>query len=298
MRILFMGTPSFALPSLKSLHERFGLMGLVAQPDRPAGRGKKLSPPPTKILAQKLGIVVHQPERKEDIEELLCKLRPQCIVVVAYGKILSKKILDVPEYGCINLHASLLPKYRGAAPIQRALMSGERITGNTIMLMDEGIDTGKVLSQESLSIDEEDNLFSLTEKLSIRGAKLLTKTLEEWFARKIDPKEQDHTRATYAPPVRKEELRVCWKAQAQSVKDRVRGLYPDCYAYTEWGDRIKVLKVRVFHESGEPGEILDKKRLLVACGEDSVEVLELISPKGKRMNGEEFMRGYKLRMLF
>ncbi|MFN3814020.1 MAG: methionyl-tRNA formyltransferase [Aquificaceae bacterium] len=298
MRILFMGTPFFALPSLRSLHERFELIGVVAQPDRPAGRGKKLTPPPTKVLAEGLGVVVHQPEKKEELEKLVFELSPQCIVVVAYGKILSKRILDVPEHGCINLHASLLPNYRGSAPIQRALMSGERTTGNTIMLMNEGMDTGKVLNQESLDIDEEDNLFSLTEKLSIRGAKLLVETLEEWFAGKIEPKEQDHSKATYAPPIKKEELRVCWKAQAKSVKDRVRGLYPDCYAYTEWEDRIKVLKVKVCYEPGEPGEILEKNRLLVACGEGSVEILELISPKGKRMSGEEFIRGYKVSMLY
>ncbi len=294
MRMLFFGTPDFALPSLKRLQEEFGVVGVVCQPDRPAGRGQRLTPPPVKLLAQELGLEVYQPEKKAELIPLVESLRPDCIVVVAYGKILPPEVIKEPPYGCINLHASLLPAYRGSAPIQRAIMAGEEKTGNTVMLMDEGMDTGDMLSQEEEPILEEDNLKSLSERLSHRGAELLVKTLRDWFAGKIRPVPQEHPRATYAPPVQKEELRICWKADARSVRDRVRGLYPDCYTLTEKGERLKVLRVRTVEAQGNPGEVLHGKRFIVACGEGAVEVLELISPKGKLMSGEEFMRGYRV----
>lgn len=294
MRILFAGTPQFALPSLRRLHEEFQVVGVVCQPDRPAGRGQKLTPPPVKVLAQELGLKVFQPEKKREIYPLVEDLKPDCVVVVAYGKILPAEVIKYPPFGCINLHASLLPAYRGSAPIQRAIMAGEERTGNTIMLMDEGMDTGPILSQEEEPIHEEDNLTTLSSRLAQKGAELLVRTLKDWFTGRIKPLPQDHSKATYAPPIQREEFRICWKAQAKSVKDRVRGLYPDCYTFTEGGERVKILKVRVVEGNGEPGEILDKKRFVVACGEGAVEVLELISPKGKLMSGEEFMRGYKV----
>uniref|UniRef100_A0A7C2Z2K0 Methionyl-tRNA formyltransferase n=1 Tax=Hydrogenobacter sp. TaxID=2152829 RepID=A0A7C2Z2K0_9AQUI len=298
MRLLFFGTPDFAVPSLLRLTKEFNVVGLVCQPDRPSGRGQRLTPPPTKMVAKELGIEAFQPEKKAQIMPIVESLKPDCIVVVAYGKILPPDVINYPRYGCINLHASLLPAYRGSAPIHRALMAGEKKTGNTVMLMDEGMDTGAILSQEKEEILEEDNLKSLSERLSQRGADLLVRTLKDWFEGKIEPIPQDHKRATYAPPIQKEEYRICWKAQAESVKDRIRGLYPDCYTFTEKGERVKVLKVKVVQGEGSPGEVLDRKRLIVACGEGAVEVLELISPKGKLMSGEEFMRGYKVERFY
>lgn len=298
MRLLFFGTPDFAVPSLLRLTKEFNVVGLVCQPDRPSGRGQRLTPPPTKMVAKELGIEAFQPEKKAQIMPIVESLKPDCIVVVAYGKILPPDVINYPRYGCINLHASLLPAYRGSAPIHRALMAGEKKTGNTVMLMDEGMDTGAILSQEEEEILEEDNLKSLSERLSQRGADLLVRTLKDWFEGKIEPIPQDHKRATYAPPIQKEEYRICWKAQAESVKDRIRGLYPDCYTFTEKGERVKVLKVKVVQGEGSPGEVLDRKRLIVACGEGAVEVLELISPKGKLMSGEEFMRGYKVERFY
>lgn len=292
MKIVFMGTSSYAVPSLTTIFENFGIMGVVTQPDRPAHRGQKLTPSPVKVTAMHLNIPVYQPEKKSQIEELLLRLKPDCVVVVAYGKILTRSILEIPRYGCINLHASLLPKYRGPAPIQRCLMSGENLTGNTVILMDEGMDTGNILSAESLKIEEDDNCVSLAEKLSVQGAKLLIDTLKKWFEGKITPTAQAHEQATYAPLIMKEEYRICWKAPAQSVKDRIRALYPDCYAFLEGGERIKILKVKVCQENGEPGEVMHRKKLQVACGEGCVEVLELINPKGKKVSGEDFMRGY------
>ena len=287
-----MGTPLFAVPSLKALYEKFEVVGVVAQPDRPAGRGQKLTPPPVKVAASELGIPVYQPEKIKEFIPKVKELNPDCIVVVAYGKILPRELIYLPPYGSINLHASLLPKYRGAAPIQRALMAGEKETGNTVMLINEKMDAGDILSQESLIVEEEDNFYTLSEKLAKRGARLLVETLEKWFERKISPIPQDDDQATYAPPIQKEEFRICWKAPAESVKDRVRGLYPNAYT-TFRGKRIKILKAKVLDMQGEPGEILSRGRFIVGCGKGAVEILELISPKGKKMSGEEFMRGYK-----
>ena len=171
-------------------------------------------------------------------------------------------------------------------------MAGEKETGNTVMLVNERMDAGDILSQEKVKIEEEDNFLTLSEKLSRKGANLLLKTLKEWFEGKIKPTPQDDSKATYAPPVQKEEYRICWKAEAESVRDRVRGLYPNAYT-TFRGERVKILKVKVVNTEGEPGEILDRKKLIVGCGKKAVEVLELISPKGKKMTGEDFMRGYR-----
>ncbi|MGC8852701.1 MAG: methionyl-tRNA formyltransferase, partial [Hydrogenobacter sp.] len=269
MRLIFMGTSSFAVPSLRALHDHFQVVGVITQPDKPAKRGLKLTPPPVKVSALELNLRVYQPESKSQIRDILLELKPDCVVVVAYGKILTKEILQIPPYGCINLHASLLPKYRGASPIQRCLMAGDKLTGNTVILMDEGMDTGDILSAESIPIQEDDNLVSLSEKLSTRGAKLLVDTLKRWFAGEIKSIPQAHQEATYAPPILKEEYRICWKAPATSVRDRIRGLYPDCYAFLEGGERIKVLKVKVCEEGGEPGEVIHEKKFQVACGEGS-----------------------------
>ncbi|WP_457601430.1 methionyl-tRNA formyltransferase [Hydrogenivirga sp.] len=294
MKLLFMGTPDFAVPSLELLVRDFDLLGVVTQPDRRAGRGKKLKPPPVKELALKLGLRVFQPERVRDLIDTLRELRPDCIVVVAYGKILPKEVLDIPPYGVVNLHASLLPKYRGAAPIQRALMAGEELTGNTVMLVNERMDAGDILSREEVAVEEEDNFYTLSEKLSGRGATLLVRTLKLWFGGEIKPQPQKEEEATYAPPVQREEFRLCWKAEARSVRDRVRGLYPNVHT-TFRGERIKLLKVSVEEGWGEPGEVIDEKVFRVACGEGAVRIEELISPKGKRMSGEEFVRGYSPR---
>ena len=294
MKILFMGTPQFAVPSLEKLSERFDVIGVVTQPDRPAGRGKKLRPPPVKLLAQRLGLPVYQPERIRDFVGEIKSLKPDCIVVVAYGKILPKELLGIPPYKVVNLHASLLPKYRGAAPIQRALMAGEKVTGNTVMLVNERMDAGDILSQEEIPIEEEDNLETLSEKLSKRGADLLVRTLSLWFEGRITPVPQNEEEAIYAPPIQKEELRICWKAQAQSVRDRVRGLYPGAYTFFR-DERLKILRVKVSEGSGEPGEVIDPDKFKVACGEGSVEILELMTPKGRRVSREEFLRGYSIR---
>ena len=294
MRILFMGTPQFAVLSLEKLSECFDVIGVVTQPDRPAGRGKKLRPPPVKLTAQRLGLPVYQPERIRDFVGEIRSLKPDCIVVVAYGKILPKELLEIPPYRVVNLHASLLPRYRGAAPIQRALMAGERVTGNTVMLVNERMDAGDILSQEEIPIEEEDNLETLSERLSKRGADLLVRTLSLWFEGRVTPVPQKEEEAIYAPPIRREELRICWKAEAQSVRDRVRGLYPGAYTFFR-DERLKILRVKVSDGSGEPGEVIDPDKFKVACGEGSVEILELMTPKGRKVSREGFLRGYSIR---
>ncbi len=291
MRILFMGTPRFAVPSLKRLAKEYEIAATVTQPDRPAGRGKRLTPPPVKVLSESLGIPVYQPERMDDVVSLTKELKPDCIVVVAYGRLLPAELLSIPPYRVVNLHASLLPKYRGAAPIQRALMAGERVTGNTVMLVSERMDAGDILTQEEVPVEEEDNLATLSERLSVKGADLLAGTLRLWFGGKLRPRPQEESEATYAPPVRREEYRICWKAPADSVRDRVRALYPNAFTHFR-GSRIKILKVEVVEGEGEPGAVTVSDGLTVFCGRGAVRVLELISPKGKRVSAEEFLRGY------
>ena len=286
-----MGTPEFAVPSLRKLHRNFKIVGVVTQPDRPAGRGKKLTPPPVKRVALELGLRVFQPVKLRGFEEIIKEIKPDCIVVVAYGKILPREILDIPPYGVVNLHASLLPKYRGASPIQRALMAGERETGNTVMLVNEEMDAGDILSQEVIPIEDEDNFYTLSEKLSLKGADLLLRTLSLWFHGQIKPVPQDHRRATYAPPVVKEEFRICWKAPSRSVRDRIRGLFPNSYTVFR-NSRLKILKASIAEGEGKPGEIIDARSFIVACGEGALRIEELISPKGKRVSGEEFIKGY------
>ncbi len=291
MRLLFMGTPEFAVPSLRKLYRDFKIVGVATQPDRPAGRGKKLTPPPVKRVALELGLKVFQPAKLRGFEEIIREIKPDCIVVVAYGKILPREILDIPPYGVVNLHASLLPKYRGASPIQRVLMAGERETGNTVMLVNEEMDAGDILSQEVIPIEDEDNFYTLSEKLSLKGADLLSKTLSLWFHGQIKPVPQDHRRATYAPPVVKEEFRICWKAPSQSVRDRIRGLFPNSYTVFR-NSRLKILKASIVEGEGKPGEVIDPKSFIVACGEGALKVEELISPKGRKISGEEFVKGY------
>jgi len=295
VKLLFMGTPSFAVPSLLELSESFNLVGVVTQPDRPAGRGQRLTPPPVKKTALELGLPVFQPKDKEELYETVKRLSPDAVAVVAYGLILPKRVLELAPKGFLNLHASLLPKYRGAAPIQRALMAGEKKTGNTVILITEKTDAGPILAQEEEEIKEEDHLLSLSERLSKKGARLLSRTLRLWLEGKAEPKPQEEKEATYAPPVKKEELRICWLAPAESVRDRIRGLYPNAYT-TFKGKRVKILKAKLFPAEGEPGEVLPfKDKLVVACGEGALEVEELVSPKGKRMKGVDFLRGYSPR---
>ncbi len=293
MKIVFMGTPYFALPSLEEVLKHFDVVGVITQKDKPAGRGQKLAPPPIKEYALGRGLKCFQPQDKGELYSILRELNPQCVVVVAYGRILPKEVLELPRFGCINLHASLLPKYRGSSPIQRSLLAGDSLTGNSVMLMDEGMDTGPVLLRQVIKVEQEDNYHTLSEKLAKSGASLLVQALEGWFKGEINPKPQKGP-ATYAPPISKEELRICWKTSSQSVLNRIRAFYPNAYCFDAKGGRIKILRAKqVEGVKGEEGQILDRKRLVIACGDGAVEILELVNQKGKRVSGEEFLRGYR-----
>lgn len=303
MKIVFMGTPDFAVPSLKALaHAGYTVAAVVTRPDRPKGRGGKVSPPPVKECALSLGLPVHQPERLKDPSFLGCmsELSPDAVVVVAYGKILPKEILSLPGLGCINVHASLLPGYRGSAPIHRAVINGESETGVTTMYMEEGLDTGDIIQQKRVAIGGDDTAGVVHDRLSVLGASLLTETLA-LIAKGGAPRvPQDGSLATYAPPLTAEDEIIRWNATARSIKDRVRGLNPWPGARTYLGERlVKVWQVRVadgYKPAGRPGTVLAflEEGIRVQAGEGQIIITELQAEGSKRMSAAEFLRGAKL----
>jgi len=296
-----MGTPEFAVPSLKALIEsEEEVIAVACQPDKPKGRGLEVSSPPTKILAERHGIPVLQPQkiRTEEFFNKLKSLNPDLICVVAYGKILPKNILDLPPYGCINVHASLLPKYRGAAPINWAIIRGERVTGITTMKMDEGMDTGDMLLKRKMPIDDEDTGETLSEKLSDMGAGVLIETINLLKEGKLNPIPQDHSQATYAPILKKEDGRIDWRKSAEEIRNLIRGVLPWPGAYTTLeGKLLKIYKARVTEGSGRPGEVIksDSEALRVATGIGAIDILEIQIEGGKRLKTEAFLRGRRIK---
>lgn len=302
MRLVFMGTPDFALPSLKALTSSgHTLSAVVTQPDSPQGRGQHLSPPPVKVQAEAAGIKVLQPQKLKDPAFLdeLARLRPDLIVVVAFGRILRPEVLQLPRLGCINVHASLLPKYRGAAPIAWAIIKGEKQTGVTTFKMDEGMDTGDIYFQEAVEIKPSDTAGSLAIRLSEVGARLLLRTVEGIEAGALTPIPQDHTQATLAPMLTKEQGEVDWRLPAQQIAHLVRGLSPWPGAYTFYREeRWKLWSVteRDTVTDQQAGAILKvgKDSIEVAAGRGVVEIRELQPANGKRMSAKEFVAGHHL----
>jgi len=307
LRIIFFGTAELACPSLSALAQTpaVEVAAVVTQPDRPQGRKLNLQPSSVKILATQKKLPVLQPGRARDegfLQEL-AQLRPDLIVVAAYGQILPRQILELPRFGCLNVHASLLPKYRGAAPIQWAILNDERETGVTIMKMDEGLDTGDILSQQSTPIGAEDNAQTLHHRLGAIGADLLVKTIPDHVADKIVARKQPDEGASYARKLTKEDGRLDWTQPARSVWNRVRALVPWPGAYTflsgEPGSQLlKIWQSEVAEQSsGAPGEILDvgKNGIVVACGQQSLRILVLQREGGRRLNAPEFLAGHPLR---
>ena len=299
MRIVFMGSGEIGVPTLKGLAQAHQVLGVFTRPDRPAGRGHKPQPTPIKGVALELGLPLYQPESVKTPEslELIRELGPEFIIVAAYGEILSKELLGTPKRGAINLHASLLPKYRGAAPIQWAIIRGEKETGITTFLMDEGMDTGETLLQRAIPIEEDDTAGSLYDKLSQLGAEVMLATLEGLERGTLKPRQQDHSQATYAPKIKKELGRLDWTKPSRELFNLIRGLNPDPGAFTFFrGLRLKVHRSRVipgdFPES--PGEVVDVKAgLIVKAGEGALDLLE-VQPEGKRrMSGLDLVRGYR-----
>jgi methionyl-tRNA formyltransferase len=298
--IVFMGTPDFALPSLERLAAAGILIPMVVtQPDRPRGRGKRLSPPPVKVLAEELSIPVYQPEsvREKETLEQICAAGAEWAAVVAYGQILPKAFLESFPLGVLNVHASLLPRHRGAAPIHRSILDGDQITGISIMLLDQGMDTGPVLSQRETPIGEVDTFGTMHDKLAGLGAELLHETLIAWAAGRIRPCPQNEALATYAPPVAKEELRIDWSRSARSIANRVRAFDPWPGAYTSYnGKRIKLFGVSLFplKSNGKPGEVLghSESGFLVLAGDGQVVSFRELQMEGqRRLAAESFLRG-------
>lgn len=298
MRIVFMGTPEFAVPSLKALiREGYEVVGVFTQPDRPKGRGNKLTPSPVKVAATEAGIPVYQPERirKTGVEDLR-SLKPDLCVTAAFGQILSQEILDIPPMGNINVHASLLPKHRGAAPIAYAIMDGDAKAGVTTMMMDAGIDTGDILLQEETGIAESETCGELTVRLSGIGAELLIRTIRAMEAGSLKRIPQDEAKMTYDPMMTKELSRPDWNRDAAEIRGLINGLNPwPCVSVPYEGGRLKLLRAERFEGRGEPGTVIKadpKTGLVIACGSGAVRIMELQAPGGKQMKSEDYLRGH------
>jgi len=300
MRIVFMGTPEFAVPSLEALiRNGYEIAGVFTQPDRPKGRGNKLAASPVKEAAVKAGIPVYQPERiRKDGIDSLKALKPDLCVTAAFGQILSQEVLDIPPMGNINVHASLLPRHRGAAPIAHMIMEGDSEAGVTTMMMDAGIDTGDILLQEKTAIGETETCGELTARLSTIGADLLLRTLKQMAEGTLKRIPQDHSRMTYDPMLRKEMGVIDFRREARLVRGQINGLNPwPCASVLIDGQRIKLLRAAAAEESGIPGTVLyadPKKGLAIACGTGSVRILELQAPGGKPMRAEDYLRGHAI----
>jgi methionyl-tRNA formyltransferase len=294
VKAIFMGTPEFAVPTLEAMvlagHH---VTAVFTQPDRPKGRGQEPAASPVKIAAERHGIPVYQPERvrRPEVVEEIRALAPEVMVVVGYGQIIPQSILDIPPHGTINVHASLLPKYRGAAPIQWAIARGETKTGVTTMRIDAGLDTGEMLLKTETEIGGEETAVELSAHLSVTGAALLTRTLAELSG--IKPEKQDDSEATNAPILKKEDGRIDWTQTAREIANRVRGFQPWPGCYTNWrGKRLGIWRARAVPGSGRVGEIRGTQ---VACGDGALELVE-VQPEGKkRMTAEAFLNGHQVK---
>ncbi len=303
MRIAFMGTPEFAVPSLRALVEAgYEVAGVFTQPDRPAGRGKKLSACPVKQYAQENGLKVFQFERLRRPEgvEALRALEPDMVVTAAFGQILSQALLDIPRLGTVNVHASLLPGHRGAAPVNWCIIAGESVSGVTTMLTDAGLDTGDILLKRSTPVGEEETAGELTGRLAQLGAQLLIETIRGIEAGSITPVKQDEARASYEPMLKKETGRINFELPAREIVNLVRGVNPWPGAWTGFmGGQLKIWRARAVEapRSGLPGEVLlanAKSGLVVACGQGALEVIEMQAPNARRMTARAYLAGKQI----
>jgi methionyl-tRNA formyltransferase len=305
LRIIFMGTADLSCASLQSLIAAADcqVVAVVTQPDRPKGRNLKLQPSPVKALALRANLPVLQPERARDetFIQALRELAPDFVAVVAYGQILPKSILDLPRFGCFNVHTSLLPKYRGAAPIQRAVLGGESETGVTIMKMDVGLDTGDILIQEKTPIAAEDDSQTLHDRLAQMGAQALLAAIREHVAGNLSPRPQPTEGVSYAHKIKKEDGRIDWSRPAHAIWNQVRGLvpWPGAFTYLQGSPQaflIKIWQAEVAAQSGSPGEILqaDKGGVVIGCGRDALRVSMLQREGGRRLPARDFLAGHPL----
>lgn len=299
LRTIFMGTPDFSVPCLEKLIEISDVIAVITQPDKRQGRGNKILFSPVKNTAIKHNLTVYQPQNIRtdfDFINLVETLNPDLIIVVAFGQILPKSVLSIPKFGCINVHASLLPFYRGAAPIQWALINGEKTTGLTTMLMDSGLDTGDILKSVNISIDDDMNLDTLHDTLMNLAPNLLENTISELLENRIDIRKQDDSLSSYAPMIEKQTGKINWKESAKNIHNLVRGLdsWPGAYC-SQNGKIFKIWRTKVSAVSGSPGEILGEtiSGIIVGTGENSVEILEIQAPGKKRMKTIDYIRGNK-----
>ena len=301
-RIIFFGTPSFAIATLRHLLQGPDeVIAVVTQPDREKGRGRKVIPSPVKELSLQHGLTLLQPEkvREEAFQEKIKSLQPELFVVVAYGQILPKSLLQIPEHGAVNVHASLLPKYRGAAPIPWAILKGEKVTGVTTMMMDEGMDTGDILLQTEIPIGEEETSETLHDRLALSGAQLLLETVKEIKAGNVHPISQDHSKATHAPPLKKEDGRIDWSKEGKEINRQVRALNPWPGAFTEWNGQL----LKIYRGEVREKRSVGKAGVVAWVGLDFIEVetgggfflIKEVQLEGKRrMSVREFLAGHPI----
>lgn len=304
MKILFMGTPDFAAESLNAMiRAKLDVAAVISQPDKPKGRGHKLMPTDVKVAAQAAGIEVYQPEslKNEAILPLLREINPELIVVAAYGKILPEYIINYPKYGCINVHASLLPKYRGAAPIQWSVINGDLYTGVTIMQMDKGLDTGDMISTVTTEIGEYETAGELFDRLAVMGGELLVKTIADIENGKISPTPQNHDEHTYAPMLNKELGKIDWNKSTREISKLICGMNPWPLAYTLYkGGVLKIVDATMandYPKNGKCGEILalEKGRgLMVSTGDGTICIKTAQFPESRKMSVEDYARGHEV----
>ena len=283
-KIIFIGTSQFAVPILEKLFSRnYQIIAIITAPDRPAGRRQELTPPPIKEAALNYNLPILQPERIEQIQNKISEMSPDLIVLAAYGRIIPKGVLNIPRLGCLNFHPSLLPKYRGPSPIQTAILNDDKITGVTIILMDEKIDHGPIIAQKELSINPRETSRSLEEKLSHSAANLLIEILPQYLEGKIKPEAQDESKASYTKIINREDGRINWQESAQTIDRKIRAFYPWPGAWTYFGQqRVKIIKAKAVDQA-QPAALSTGKGFLF---------LEIVQPAGKKtMTGQEFFRG-------
>ncbi len=297
MKLIFMGTPEFAAVSLRALAENHDVVSAVCRPDGHAGRGGKPSSPAVKKTAEQLSIPVLQPESAVELTADFEKLKPEAVCVAAYGKMIPSGMLKFARHGFVNLHASLLPSYRGAAPINRAVMAGETKTGVTTILIDENLDSGDILLRKEIAIHNDENSEQLTQRAAKAGAELLVQTLDGIEKGEIEPKPQDHSAATYAPRLTKEDGRIDWEKPAEEIRNKTRGTLPWPGAFTNFGGKIlKIIKAEFSTGSGKPGEVLSsEKSFVVAAGIGALKIEEVQLEGKRKMSAGDFLMGAKLK---
>lgn len=300
-----MGTPDFSVPILKMLAQSsYDIVLVVTQPDRPKGRKKVLTAPPVKEEAKKQQIPVYQPTNIKSQTDEILKYKPDLIITAAYGQILPKKLLEAPPFGCINVHASILPELRGGAPIHYAILEGKKETGITIMYMDEKLDAGDILTQEKITIEQSDDVGTLHQKLSILGAKLLKETLPKLFDQQLKPIKQDDSKATYAPNITREQEKIDWSKDQVHVYNHIRGLHPWPVAFTSLnGKRLKIWNAEIDkndYPQASPGEVVhisNSQSFSVACGNQKAIKITEVQPEGKtKMAAKQFLNGGQIKL--